>query len=63
MRTSGLCLDGGGDTGDQPAAADGYDHHVHIRNLLQQFQAQGALAGYDILVVEGVYQCVIVLLL
>ena len=42
-----------GDAADEPAAADGNDHGFQVGNLFQQFQADGALAGDDLRVVEG----------
>ena len=46
-------LHGVGKTGDQPAAADGHEDHVHVRQLLQNFKADGALPRHDAVVVEG----------
>ena len=46
-------LDGEGDAADQAAAADGADHLLHVGELLQNLQADGALAGNDVGVVEG----------
>ena len=47
-------LDGKGHARDQPAAADGHDHRVHILQLVQNFQADGALPGDHIVIVVGV---------
>ena len=46
-------LHGVGEAGDEPTAADGHEDHVHIRQLLQNLQADGALAGHDAVIVEG----------
>ena len=43
----------GGHTRRQPAAADGHQDHVHIRQLLQNLQTDGALTGHDPIVVKG----------
>ena len=56
-------LNGIGDTGNQPAAADGDDNGIYIRELFQDFQADGTLAGDDVLVVEGMYEGEVLLLL
>ena len=47
-------LHGIGQARNKPAAADGYQNHVHIRQLLQNLQADGALSGHDPIVVKGV---------
>ena len=46
-------LHGIGQTRDQSAAADGHQDHVHIRQLLQNLQTDGALTGHDPIVVKG----------
>ena len=46
-------LHGIGQARNKPAAADGYQDHVHIRQLLQNLQADGALSGHDPIVVKG----------
>ena len=54
-RTSGRQrLHRGGDPGDQPAAAGARRRRWHVRALLEQLQAHGALPGDDVGVVEGV---------
>src|SRR5579884_506481 len=45
-----------GDTGDEPAAADRNDDHLHLGEILIDFQAKRALAGDELEVVEGVNQ-------
>ncbi len=45
-------FDGRRHTGQQAAAADRHEDGFHVRPLLQQFQAQCALAGDDPLVIE-----------
>ena len=47
-------LNGHGDTADQTAAADGHNNLGCIRQLLQDLQADGALAGDHIGIVKGV---------
>ena len=50
---------GGGDDGDardQPAAADGHDDAVEVGVVGEQLEADGALAGDDERVVEGVHE-------
>ena len=47
-------LHGVGETGDQSAAADRHEDHVHIRQLLQNLQTDGTLTGHDVVVIEGV---------
>ncbi len=47
-------LDGEGDTGDEPTAADGDEHRVHFRPLREQLEPERALPGDDALVVERV---------
>jgi hypothetical protein len=47
-------LDGKGHAGDQPAAAHRDQHRVHVRQLVQNLQSDGALPGDDLVVVEGV---------
>ena len=39
---------------DQSAAADGHEDHIHVRQLLQDLQADGALSGHNAVIVEGV---------
>jgi len=46
-------LDGAGDAGDQPAAADGHDYGLDIGKLLENFKTDGSLAGDDGIVIEG----------
>src|ERR1035437_155800 len=43
-----------GEAADEPAAADGDDDGFDVGDLLEQFEADGALAGDDLGVVEGV---------
>src|ERR1019366_7763364 len=43
-----------GDAGDQSAAADGHHDGFDVGDLLEKFEADGALAGDDLGVVEGV---------
>ena len=47
-------LDGKCHAGNQPAAADGYHHGVHIGQLIQNLQPDGTLPGNDQLVIVGV---------
>ena len=47
-------LDGKRHAGNQPAAADGHHHGVHIGQLIQNLQPDGALPGNDQLVIVGV---------
>ena len=47
-------FDGERHAGDESAAAHRHDHRVHIRQLLQHFQTDGALSGDDIFVIERV---------
>ena len=47
-------LDGESHAGDQAAAADGHDDRIHIGQLVQDLQADGALARDDQLVIVGV---------
>ena len=47
---------GGRDAGDQAAAADRDHQHVERRHRLQHFQADGALAGHDQLVLVGMHE-------
>ena len=56
-------LDGKGNAGDQSAAAHRHHHSVHIRQLVKDFQADGALPGDDLLVIVGVDKGHVVLLL
>ena len=46
-------LEGAGDAADEAAAADGHDDGFDVGDLLEQFEADGALAGDDFGVVEG----------
>ena len=55
-------LDGQRDAADQAAAADGADHLVHFGQLLEDLQADGALAGHDVGIIEGMGEGVAVLL-
>ena len=48
--------------GEQPRAADGDDDRVEIGDLFEDFEAHGALAGYDFWVVVAVDIGVAVLL-
>ena len=41
---------------DQAAAADGHGQDLQVRRVLQHFQRDGALAGHDAEVVEGVHE-------
>ena len=43
-----------GDAADQSAAAHGHDHRFQIRNLFQQFQADGSLSRDHRVVIERV---------
>ena len=54
-------LDGEGDAADEAAAADGADDLLDLGQLLQDLQANGALAGHDIVIVEGMGKGVAVL--
>ena len=47
-------LDGKGHAGDQAAAAHRHDDRIQIRQLVQNFQADGPLAGDDLIVIKGV---------
>ena len=47
-------LDGARNAGNQPAAADGADDRIHIRQLIENFQTDCALTGDNFLIVEGV---------
>ena len=49
-------LDGIGHARNQPAAADRHQHRVHVRHLLQDFQAHRALACDHVRVVEGMHK-------
>ena len=49
-------LDRGGDAGEQPAAAGRHDDGPDVGALLEDLQADGALPGDDVGVVEGVDQ-------
>ena len=49
-------LDRGRDPGDQPAAAGAHDDRAHVGALLEELQADRALAGDDVRVVERVDQ-------
>ena len=51
-----LLLDHCRDAGHQPAAAHAHQHRLDGWQLLQQLQADGALTGNDVLVVEGMDQ-------
>ncbi len=46
-------LEGAGDAADEAAAADGDDDGFDVGDLLEQFEADGALAADDLGVVEG----------
>ena len=61
LRAQGL--DGKGNAGDQSAAAHRHHHSIHIRQLVQNFQADRALPGNDLLVIVGVDKGHVVLLL
>ena len=55
MRTPGAsALTAVRDAGDQPAAADGHDDRADVRALLEELEADRALAGGGARVVEGV---------
>ena len=56
-------LDGKGDAGDQSAAAHRHHHSVHIRQLVEDLQANGSLPGDDLLVIVRVDKGHVVLLL
>ena len=43
-----------GDAADEPAAADGHDHRLEVRVLLEQLEPDRALPRHDRVVVEGV---------
>src|SRR2546423_1490184 len=45
---------GGGDAGGQATAAPGNQHGVDLRQVLQQLETDGAIAGHHTIVVEGV---------
>lgn len=45
-------FDGGTDAGEEPAAADGDEDGVKVGKLFEEFQANSALAGDDVGVVE-----------
>ena len=53
MRPRDERLDGAGDAGDQPAAADRHHQGVHLRQLLEDLQPHRPLAGDHQRVVEG----------
>lgn len=55
-------LDGIGNAADESAAADGDHHLAHIRQLLQDLQANGTLSGNDVGIVEGMGKGIAVLL-
>ena len=55
-------LDGKGDTADESASTDGHYHRLDVGQLLQEFQTDGALACNDERVVEGVDECVAMLI-
>ena len=46
-------LYGAGDSGDEPSASDRHDYGIHIGNLLQQFQTDGALPRDDRWIVKS----------
>ena len=46
-------LDGTGHARDQAPATDGHDDCVHIGNLVEDFQAESALAHDDVFVIKG----------
>ncbi len=50
----GTRLDGGGDAGDQAAAADAQHDGVEVGQLVHELEAERALAGDHVAVVEGV---------
>ena len=54
-------LDGKCHSAGQSASADRDNDHLHVRQLLQQFQSYGTLSGYYILIVKGMNECVSVL--
>ena len=55
-------LDGAGDAADQSASADGDHHRLDFRMLLQHFKSEGALAGDDRVVIEGMDESEMLLL-
>ena len=50
-------LDGKSHAGNEPAAADRHQKNVAIRELPVQLQGNGALAGHDTIVIEGMDKC------
>ena len=48
-----VLFEGAGDAADESAAADGDDDSFDVGDLLEQFEADGALAADDLGVVEG----------
>ena len=56
-------LDGKGNAGNQSAAAHRHHHSIHIRQLVEDLQANGSLPGNDLLVIVGVDKGHVVLLL
>ncbi len=52
-----------GKAGNQSASAYRYHYGLHIRQLLEYFQADGSLAGYHFGVVERMHEAVAVFLL
>ena len=56
-RILGLALlDGAGDAADEAAAADGDDDGFEVRNLVEEFEADGSLPGDHFVVVEGMQE-------
>src|SRR5918997_240631 len=47
-----LALDRGGYPAEQPAPTGAHQHRGHVRHLLQDLQADGALTGDDVRMVE-----------
>src|SRR5258708_7742137 len=43
----------GGDSGDQAAAADGYEHGVQVRDLVGELDGEAALPQNGLALVEG----------
>ena len=52
----GAALDRGRGAGDQPAPAHRDQHQVQVTDVVEQLQGGRALAGHDVVVVEGVDQ-------
>src|SRR2546425_7531063 len=50
-----VALDGHRYPGDQPAPADRHDHRVDVGPVLHDLQAESALSGDELLIIEGVH--------